>query len=247
MRNAAILNFSAILAMTLVFAEATPDYDVMLASNTLGVTKVTSAAEYLPLAITYGAVSAGTDAPSKADGLVMTSNLEAGDELFVYDHENGKYDVFELEKAEDGTATWKSRRVVVISNGGVTVEDGAAALRNGDARVVDDELRGAEVNVRLHGGDRRAGPDVVGLPVPGAYRHVAPVRLGVRPDDGHLVVGLPIPCGAERLGGHGVVRRTGEGACQCQNRQTTPLQIHKHYETFSFVLQSTKKHAHRAS
>lgn len=128
MRNAAILNFSAILAMTLAFAAvASSDYDVMLASNTLGVTKVTSAAEYLPLAITYGAVSAGIDTPSKADGLVMTSNLEAGDELFVYDHENGKYDVFELEKAEDGTASWKARNVITIGTSGVTTETGTAA------------------------------------------------------------------------------------------------------------------------
>lgn len=128
MRNAAILNFSAILAMTLAFAAvASSDYDVMLASNTLGVTKVTSAAEYLPLAITYGAVSAGTDTPSKADSLVMTSNLEAGDELFVYDHENGKYDVFELEKAEDGSTSWKARNVITIGTSGVTTETGTAA------------------------------------------------------------------------------------------------------------------------
>ena len=125
MRRAAIIGFAAILASFAGFAAT--EYDVMVPSNTLGVVKVTSAAEYLPLAIGYGAVSAGSDAEARADGLIMTSNLVAGDELFVYDHESGKYDVFGLEKAEDGTATWKSRRVVVISNGGVTVEEGTAA------------------------------------------------------------------------------------------------------------------------
>ena len=125
MRRAAIIVFAAILASFAGFAAT--EYDVMIPSNTLGVVKVTSAAEYLPLAIGYGAVSAGSDAEARADGLIMTSNLVAGDELFVYDHESGKYDVFGLEKAEDGTATWKSRKVVEISNGGVTVEEGTAA------------------------------------------------------------------------------------------------------------------------
>ena len=185
MRRAAIIVFAAILASFAGFAAT--EYDVMIPSNTLGVVKVTSEAEYLPLAIGYGAVSAGSDAEARADGLIMTSNLVAGDELFVYDHESGKYDVFGLEKAEDGTATWKSRKVVEISNGGVTVEEGTAAAdtvlapgygcwlhrpgvasRNDKTVTITGQVFTGKITIKMAAasGNKAFGQTLIGPPVP---------------------------------------------------------------------------------
>lgn len=58
---------------------AVPD-DVFTGANVLGVTRVESAAEYLPLAVAWGAVGASPAAPA-ADAFVITANLKAGDEL----------------------------------------------------------------------------------------------------------------------------------------------------------------------
>ena len=51
--------------------------DVFTGANVLGVTRVESAAEYLPLAVAWGAVGASPAAPAApaADAFVITANL----------------------------------------------------------------------------------------------------------------------------------------------------------------------------
>lgn len=99
--------------------------DVFTASNVLGVTRVESAAEYLPLAVEWGAVGASPAAPA-ADAFVVTSNLLPGDELYVYDRAAGRYRVFTLVRDAAGDA-WEAARVVHVGTGGADAAAGEAA------------------------------------------------------------------------------------------------------------------------
>ena len=106
--------------------------DVFTGANVLGVTRVESAAEYLPLAVAWGAVGASAAAPA-ADALVITANLKAGDELYVYDRAAGRYQVFTLVRDAAGD-TWAAARVVHVGTGGAEVATGSAAAEVSLAR-----------------------------------------------------------------------------------------------------------------
>ena len=110
---------------------AVPD-DVFTGANVLGVTRVESAAEYLPLAVAWGAVGASPAAPA-ADAFVITANLKDGDELYVYDRAAGRYQVFTLVRDAAGD-TWAAARVVHVGTGGAEVATGSAAAEVSLAR-----------------------------------------------------------------------------------------------------------------
>ena len=111
---------------------AVPD-DVFTGANVLGVTRVESAAEYLPLAVAWGAVGASPAAPA-ADAFVITANLDDGDELYVYDRAAGRYHVFTLVRDAAGDTSWVAARVVHVGTGGAEVATGSAAAEVSLAR-----------------------------------------------------------------------------------------------------------------
>ena len=104
---------------------AAVEVDTLNGSNLLGLVRITSDAEYLPIAVACGAVGRGDAAPS-ADALVLTAGLEPGDSLYVYDRVNAQYRVFDLVRNEDGDE-WRGRNVVHVSDGQAEEVAGAAA------------------------------------------------------------------------------------------------------------------------
>ena len=104
---------------------AAVDVETLNGSNLLGLVRITSDAEYLPIAVACGAVGRG-DAPPSADALVLTAGLEPGDSLYVYDRVNAQYRVFDLVRNEDGDE-WRGRNVVHVSDGQAEEAAGAAA------------------------------------------------------------------------------------------------------------------------
>ena len=104
-------------------------------------------------------------------------------------------------------------------------EDGTVAFLDGDLGVVDDELRGAEVDVGLHDGGRLARPDVVGPAIPGSHGDAALVGCGMGLDDGRLVVGLAVANRAEFLIGHEI---SGPRARARRQNQRKSRKSHNH-------------------
>ena len=101
------------------------EVETLNGSNLLGLVRITSDAEYLPIAVACGAVGWGDAAPS-ADALVLTAGLKPGDSLYVYDRVNAQYRVFDLVRNEDGDE-WRGRNVVHVSDGQAEEVAGAAA------------------------------------------------------------------------------------------------------------------------
>ena len=104
---------------------AAVEVDTLNGSNLLGLVRITSDAEYLPIAVDCGAVGWDDAAPS-ADALVLTAGLKPGDSLYVYDRVNAQYRVFDLVRNEDGDE-WRGRNVVHVSDGQAAEVAGAAA------------------------------------------------------------------------------------------------------------------------
>lgn len=104
---------------------AAVEVETLNGSNLLGLVRITSDAEYLPIAVACGAVGWGDAAPS-ADALVLTAGLAPGDSLYVYDRVNAQYRVFDLVRNEDGDE-WRGRNVVHVSDGQAEEAAGAAA------------------------------------------------------------------------------------------------------------------------
>ena len=104
---------------------AAVEVETLNGSNLLGLVRITSDAEYLPIAVACGAVGWGDAAPS-ADALVLTAGLKPGDSLYVYDRVNAQYRVFDLVRNEDGDE-WRGRNVVHVSDGQAEEAAGAAA------------------------------------------------------------------------------------------------------------------------
>lgn len=101
------------------------EVDTLNGSNLLGLVRITSEAEYLPIAVDCGAVG-WVDAAPSADALVLTAGLAPGDSLYVYDRVNAQYRVFDLVRNEDGDE-WRGRNVVHVSDGQAEEVAGAAA------------------------------------------------------------------------------------------------------------------------
>lgn len=104
---------------------AAVEVETLNGSNLLGLVRITSDAEYLPIAVACGAVGWGDAAPS-ADALVLTAGLKPGDSLYVYDRAKAQYRVFDLVRNEDGDE-WRGRNVVHVSDGQAEEVAGAAA------------------------------------------------------------------------------------------------------------------------
>ena len=104
---------------------AAVEVETLNGSNLLGLVRIASDAEYLPIAVACGAVGRGDAAPS-ADALVLPAGLEPGDSLYVYDRANAQYRVFDLVRNEDGDE-WQGRNVVHVSDGQAEQAAGAAA------------------------------------------------------------------------------------------------------------------------
>ena len=115
----------AMLGALFAAVAAAVEVDTLNGSNLLGLVRITSDAEYLPIAVACGAVGWGDAAPS-ADALVLTAGLEPGDSLYVYDRANAQYRVFDLVRNEDGDE-WQGRNVVHVSDGQAAEAAGAAA------------------------------------------------------------------------------------------------------------------------
>ena len=115
----------AMLGALFAAVAAAVEVDTLNGSNLLGLVRITSDAEYLPIAVACGAVGWGDAAPS-ADALVLTAGLEPGDSLYVYDRVNAQYRVFDLVRNEDGDE-WRGRNVVHVSDGQAEEVAGAAA------------------------------------------------------------------------------------------------------------------------
>ena len=101
------------------------EVDTLNGSNLLGLVRIASEAEYLPIAVDCGAVG-WVDAAPSADALVLTAGLKPGDSLYVYDRVNAQYRVFDLVRNEDGDE-WRGRNVVHVSDGQAEQATGAAA------------------------------------------------------------------------------------------------------------------------
>ncbi|MGN0854331.1 MAG: hypothetical protein ACI4R9_02285 [Kiritimatiellia bacterium] len=155
--------------------------------NLLGLVRITSAAEYLPLAVVWGAVGYG-DAVPAADALVLTSSLEPGDALYVYDRVNAQYRVFDLVRNADGDA-WQARCVVHVGDGQAEETTGAAAdatplaigygawlhrpgaaTRSNQTVLVVGQVQQAGVTVELAAAPdgKEFGQTLFGMPVPAA-------------------------------------------------------------------------------
>ena len=115
----------ATLGVLFAAMAAAVEVETLNGSNLLGLVRITSDAEYLPIAVACGAVGRGDAAPS-ADALVLTAGLEPGDSLYVYDRANAQYRVFDLVRNEDGDE-WRGRNVVHVSDGQAEEAAGAAA------------------------------------------------------------------------------------------------------------------------
>ena len=115
----------AMLGALFAAGAAAVEVETLNGSNLLGLVRITSDAEYLPIAVACGAVGRG-DAPPSADALVLTAGLEPGDSLYVYDRVNAQYRVFDLVRNEDGDE-WRGRNVVHVSDGQAEEVAGAAA------------------------------------------------------------------------------------------------------------------------
>ena len=115
----------AMLGALFAAGAAAVEVETLNGSNLLGLVRITSDAEYLPIAVACGAVGWGDAAPS-ADALVLTAGLEPGDSLYVYDRANAQYRVFDLVRNEDGDE-WRGRNVVHVSDGQAEEVAGAAA------------------------------------------------------------------------------------------------------------------------
>lgn len=115
----------AMLGALFAAMAAAVEVDTLNGSNLLGLVRITSDAEYLPIAVACGAVGWGDAAPS-ADALVLTAGLAPGDSLYVYDRVNAQYRVFDLVRNEDGDE-WQGRNVVHVSDGQAEEVAGAAA------------------------------------------------------------------------------------------------------------------------
>jgi len=80
--------------------EATTSFSSFDIPNVVGVTKIESAAEYLPLVVQYGKVGVYANAPINnsclVTNLVFTGNLREGDMLYAYDHAKKAYRAFSL-------------------------------------------------------------------------------------------------------------------------------------------------------
>ena len=105
----------AMLGALFAAVAAAVEVETLNGSNLLGLVRITSDAEYLPIAVACGAVGQGDAAPS-ADALVLTAGLDPGDSLYVYDRVNAQYRVFDLVRNEDGDE-WRGRNVVHVSYG----------------------------------------------------------------------------------------------------------------------------------
>ena len=171
--------------------------DTLNGSNLLGLVRITSDAEYLPIAVACGAVGWG-DAPPSADALVLTAGLDPGDSLYVYDRVNAQYRVFDLVRNEDGDE-WQGRNVVHVSVGQAAEVAGAAA---GDTPLA------VGYGVWLHrpGASTRANRTV--LVVGQVLKSEAKVELAAAPDGkafGQTLFGVPVPAtGDFRLNGGAV-------------------------------------------
>ena len=115
----------AMLGALFAAVAAAVEVETLNGSNLLGLVRITSDAEYLPIAVACGAVGRG-DAEPSADALVLTAGLEPGDSLYVYDRANAQYRVFDLVRNEDGDE-WRGRNVVHVSDGQAEQAAGAAA------------------------------------------------------------------------------------------------------------------------
>ena len=115
----------AMLGVLFAAVAAAVEVETLNGSNLLGLVRIASEAEYLPIAVDCGAVGWGDAAPS-ADALVLTAGLAPGDSLYVYDRVNAQYRVFDLVRNEDGDE-WRGRNVVHVSDGQAEEVAGAAA------------------------------------------------------------------------------------------------------------------------
>ena len=115
----------AMLGVLFAAVAAAVEVDTLNGSNLLGLVRITSEAEYLPIAVDCGAVG-WVDAAPSADALVLTAGLKPGDSLYVYDRVNAQYRVFDLVRNEDGDE-WRGRNVVHVSDGQAEEAAGAAA------------------------------------------------------------------------------------------------------------------------
>lgn len=115
----------AMLGVLFAAVAAAVEVETLNGSNLLGLVRITSDAEYLPIAVACGAVGRSDAAPS-ADALVLTAGLKPGDSLYVYDRSKAQYRVFDLVRNEDGDE-WRGRNVVHVSDGQAEQAAGAAA------------------------------------------------------------------------------------------------------------------------
>ena len=74
----------AMLGALFAAVAAAVEVETLNGSNLLELVRITSDAEYLPIAVDCGAVGRGDAAPS-ADALVLTAGLTPGASLYVFD------------------------------------------------------------------------------------------------------------------------------------------------------------------
>ncbi len=103
-------------------------------SNTFGVLKITSTNTETVVSVPWEAVGA-SDNPIKVKDFVMTTNMSAGDLLYLYDSATGKYKGWILTVSED-VKSWAGLESIT-EMGGKTVEPGDNdALDRGQALII---------------------------------------------------------------------------------------------------------------
>ena len=120
-----ILKWTACAACAVwVGASASAATETVTGQNVIGLTTIESdSREYLPLAAAY----TGTGATElTVANIVQTATLAAGDELYAYDPEKKKYDIYKL--GTDGT--WTAVKTVEVSASGKPTETTTPAAAN---------------------------------------------------------------------------------------------------------------------
>lgn len=160
-------------------ASASAAMETVTGQNVIGLTTIENdSREYLPLAAAY----TGTGATKlTVANIVQTATLAAGDELYAYDPEKKKYDVYTLGKAgkwtavktvevsASGTATETTSpaaadRVITCGRGFWIVRKGAASDAKPVRLIGDVPATAAAVTIPEAAADGKPSATLIGVP-----------------------------------------------------------------------------------
>lgn len=178
---------SLFFAMGTLVAWGASTYDALGHVNTLGLTCITNSANYLPLAVAWGGIAVHADVAPTVDQLVVTSTLEVGDELLVYNRVEGRYDVFELTAVTNGPAVWTPRQVVNVRSGAASI------LTTANSAAETQMARGYGCWLHRPGAATRANQAVYLIGQVGVGSLEVTIAAGGETTFGQTLIGPPLP------------------------------------------------------